>query len=513
MVDPMNRYQSVSTGSQNTVVAGRSLLVFITKVIGAALSFSIMTILARLFGPKIYGEFRLIHSAIAVISPLTVLGLDIGLTKFVAQARARGDRAALRTVLTTAGLVAGCLACVWAVIIYGLRIPIASAIFHKPYLAAGLGVGALLIVPLTLLNILKGVSNGCKQPHLWTANTLITVGGVFIAAMLGLAFTGQRSSVALIAAYTLANGIAAAILLKSLSLLGLPSLRRSHQPDDARIRGVFMRFSLTMCLVGLLGTVLGKIDTLMLGMFLSADMVGIYSVGFRLCVLSGIFVTSIGAIYTGVIAEMHMTNRMDAIRRLAASVAKWQSTLTFPLLAILMVFPSSILSVFGSRYREGAVCLCLLAIGRIFSILTAQCSPLLAMCGRERALFFNNAIMILLNVLLNILFIPRYGITGAALATMITRLIVAVLRVVEVRLFFGFFPFSRVLPLLFMFLMVMVTTYGARSLWNHALSAFIVAALCTVTCIYFSLRTRIQWRGNIIKQLLMQEDEEDMDVE
>jgi O-antigen/teichoic acid export membrane protein len=90
--------------------------------------------------------------------------------------------------------------------------------------------------------------------------------------------------------------------------------------------------------------------------------------------------------------------------------------LTWPLYLVMLVFPSPVLQVFGSDYTSGATALAVLCAAGLFNLATGNVTVLLLMSGYSLLNMLNAAGALTLNIVLNLLLIPRYGMTGAAIA-------------------------------------------------------------------------------------------------
>jgi len=72
--------------------------------------------------------------------------------------------------------------------------------------------------------------------------------------------------------------------------------------------------------------------------------------------------------------------------------------------------------LFGSSFTAGANALSILSLGQFVNALTGSVGYMLLMCGHEKSLRNTLIGAALLNVMLNVTLIPRYGIIGAAVA-------------------------------------------------------------------------------------------------
>ena len=76
--------------------------------------------------------------------------------------------------------------------------------------------------------------------------------------------------------------------------------------------------------------------------------------------------------------------------------------------------------MFGSDFVGAKTALTILAVGRLLDVSLGSSALILAMSGHQRIVAVTFAIVGLINVILNGLLIPRYGIEGAAVASSIS---------------------------------------------------------------------------------------------
>ena len=105
------------------------------------------------------------------------------------------------------------------------------------------------------------------------------------------------------------------------------------------------------------------------------------------------------------------------------------------------------MGIFGEEFRLGVLSFIILSAGRLVVAFSGAAGNLLQMCGKQ-VIFMNVAIIgSLINIILNFVLIPIYGINGSAMATMISIVIFNLLLVYYVKKEFGFYtfyiPFSK----------------------------------------------------------------------
>jgi O-antigen/teichoic acid export membrane protein len=75
---------------------------------------------------------------------------------------------------------------------------------------------------------------------------------------------------------------------------------------------------------------------------------------------------------------------------------------------------------FGSSYKSGTTALAILAFGQLINASFGSVGSLLNMTGNENDTLKGMVIAVVVNMVLNILLIPHFGIEGAAFSTVIS---------------------------------------------------------------------------------------------
>src|SRR5665647_2639492 len=159
----------------------------------------------------------------------------------------------------------------------------------------------------------------------------------------------------------------------------------------------------------------------MLGYFKSAEVVGVYSAVYPLVGFLSLIIGPMGFVYIPVISKLWGENRTELIGPIYQIATKWCFLLTFPIFALMFVYPESLLTrIYGAEYASGATVLRILALGFItnsyvgfnyHTIMASGDSDFLMKCSLTSAG---------MNVLLNFILVPQYGMIGAAIASSVS---------------------------------------------------------------------------------------------
>lgn len=165
-------------------------------------------------------------------------------------------------------------------------------------------------------------------------------------------------------------------------------------------------------------------DILVLGFFVSAEQVGIYKVAAAAAALLLFPVASMSSVYAPRVALGFSKGEIRAINADMKRLSTGVFLLVLPLLIVFLFFPDWPLRVlFSETYIDAAVVLSILVSGIAVRLILGPVGWALAMTGHEhwcmRILLLGAAI----NLILNLLLIPPFGVIGAALGTMVATII------------------------------------------------------------------------------------------
>ncbi len=123
-------------------------------------------------------------------------------------------------------------------------------------------------------------------------------------------------------------------------------------------------------------------------------------------------------------------------------VTRWILTLVIPVLILIILFSTKIMLLFGADFLQSSKALITLSIGTsIFAILGVS-STVLVVSGYQKLNLINALCATILNICLNIILIPKYGIIGAAWATLSSMTFIALARLIETWIFLKINPYS-----------------------------------------------------------------------
>jgi O-antigen/teichoic acid export membrane protein len=198
---------------------------------------------------------------------------------------------------------------------------------------------------------------------------------------------------------------------------GMRPISRRHQRRYGRY---LLKVGLPLAVSGLSIVIYTRIDQIMIGNYLGEHSVGLYSAAITLS-QGWIFVpiALITSMMPGVANARTLAEQEGRIRLLYLVVL----LLSMPVIVLLSLFPGPVVALmFGNSYRETATILALCSVTSLFSVMGTVSYRAIVLFGGYRFIAIKMPLAALTNVLMNLVLIPRYGIWGAAVSTLITRL-------------------------------------------------------------------------------------------
>lgn len=413
-------------------------IIFVGTLFDYGMRFVIGIVLARSLGSEQFGLYSLALTVATLAGGVALLGLVSALVRYISLFVSQGDAERVWGTLQIGIGLPMVLSVLMAIGVYAGAGPIAERLFHEPRLASLFRLVSLMIPLLTLLNVAAAATRGFKKMQYTAIAQHISRPAIKLVLLAMLVITGLTAAKAL-AAHVLSVLIASVMLLYFLN--SLFPLKRS--PRTARRDGwEIFKFTLPIYFSYLIRTFRKNIQTLFLGALHTIASVGVFTVVSQVNLVGTMFHDSIVTSSMPIVSELHGRGERERLAGFYQTMTKWTFTLNLPLFLIVLSFPGPILSVFGEDFVEGALALIILACGSLIDVGTGICGVVLNMTGHTPMSLLNTIVLSFLTVALNLLLIPRWGLTGAAVAAFASTGVVNLMRLLEVLFLLRLVPYN-----------------------------------------------------------------------
>lgn len=399
-------------------IAANTMIQGVGKLITASTTFVVVILVSRALGASGYGDFVKIFAVVEMFYLIADFGLNAIAVKYITQ---KEDQAKdIMSNLLSIRLI-GSVVLILVVAILSILLPYQNGQGFSPQVKL-----SILVASLTILTQAMFLSNNAFfQAILRYDKTVIaqTVGAIF---KLALIFLVTRSQVDIfILAWSLVAAELVMVTASFYQLIGklgwfLPKLIK-------QVTYLLIREAWPLGLSLVFTQIYFRIDTIILGIFRPSAEVGLYNLAYRffdLALVAPIFFTN--ALYP-VLIRQHQIGITNFIRSsLFASGVLLMSGVAAT--AGLIVFGPVVIGLFfGQEFLGSVGALVIFAWQLPVFYLTSLLMWMLIVLGRQRLLIFFYGSGAVLNVLLNLYFIPRYGYLAAAVITGFSELYILVL--------------------------------------------------------------------------------------
>jgi len=435
-----SRISQRRVSDQNIVSAAKGGgITFAGTVFAYGARFMIGILLARSLGAEQYGLYSLATTAVAVAAALALLGMESAMVRYVSLFVSRRDTAGLRGTLEVGLGLTTVTSLLTGIGMYALAGPIAERLFHEPALAPLLRLATLMVPFESLNSITAAATRGFKKMQYSAITQQVSRPLIKLVVLVVLAITVGLNAARTLAAQTFALVIACAMILYFLN--HLCSLRHPIQTARRDVKGM-LNFALPLYVTRLITMFRGNIQTVFLGALNTITSVGIFTVAAQVNRIGQMFHHSVVIASMPIVSELYGRRDREQMGRFYQTMARWTFTLNLPLFLVVLLFPTQILSVFGKSYVGGATALGLLAWANLATSATGIGGVMIDMTGRTRLKVVNAVVVSTLVVGLNALLIPRWGLTGAATAALVSAVTGNLLALLEVFALFRLLPYN-----------------------------------------------------------------------
>ena len=317
-------------------------------------------------------------------------------------------------------------------------------------LTIALAAGTVLVVSSgSLASILSSPTDGALASYLRLAGfalPLVTTGAIALGCLRGL---GSRYAYPVVDSMVKPTLRVAALLIvgwfyqqspqawalawfgpamiSSLLAIALLYGRLRRAPKGGRAEAPrwleFWRYSAPLALSDLAQVGVQWIDVLMVGVIVGTVATGIYT-GLARCIMVGeLVLVAVGLAVAPYLAALFGRGESEPATDTYAACTAVIVALGAPIFICYLAFPRTILTIFGSEFRTGADALMVLSLAMLVSLAAGPILMILTMAGRSGHVLAVTITALAVNVVGNLVLIPIFGLTGAALSWGISILI------------------------------------------------------------------------------------------
>lgn len=427
--------------SKEGIIQKQSISGVIWSYVGVGLGFLTTAVLfARWLKPEEIGLLRLMVSYSSILAMFASLGINTVTIKMFPQFRNQKVKHH------------GFLGLALIVVLVGFFVSTIVYILLKNALLADAEQKSSLfipffyaVIPLTLFTVLYGILDSYFRV-IFNAVKGIAYKEVYqrviIILIIILYFFQFISFKVFVLSYVFAFLIP--VLLFIISLIHQKKL--FLKPDFSFLDKGMKKEMMSVAIFGILGgfsaILVQSIDIIMINEFLGLSDTGVYTISFFFGTLILIPMRTMAKIGSVVISEAWQKKDLKTI-----SEVYTKSSLTLSVFGLLFFIGiwgniDNVFHLIGEQYRDGMYVILFIAMANLIDVSIGLSSSIIAVSRYYKWLTYLTIIFAGVVVTTNFMLIPAYGIIGAALATLISKLSLTLIKYIFIYIRFGIQPFS-----------------------------------------------------------------------
>jgi len=403
------------------IITGTST-VFLMHILGGASAYILRLFLARNLTLEEFGLFYAVLYFVGFLTIFRDLGFGPTLTKYIAEFSAKNDNKSIKSSVIIVLMIELLAGIVLASIVFLFSDQLSDFYFK----AAATDVLLVIVLSFVISSfvILQYVFQGLGKIKQYAIiepvrnffTLLVTV------SLIGFGIIGAAYG------YLIAS-VMISIIIFLMMLRVFPFFSIKAKISKELSKRIFL-FSLPVFFTGIGGTILVYTDNLVITYFLSLRDVGLYNAALPTSQLLWVLVGSITVALLPVVSYLHAKNDKNTLSKIIGLLVKFSFIATIPFVLIVMSFPDVVIKIlFGDGYVGAAPTLQVLALTSLFySTFSIMYTSILGV-GKPSINVKVISFIAVIDLILNIVFVPTMGIIGAAITTLVSYFIGTVISV------------------------------------------------------------------------------------
>lgn len=425
--------------------AKTSFFVFFAVIISKLLSYGFKISLARYFGPEVYGLYSLGLIIIGIFAGIGSLGLAEGLTRYLSQYYEKQDYLNANKLIKKAIILGFFVSILFAIIFYSAAELISINLFHNANLTYYLQIFAIALPFVIISNLLLATIRARQKIKTYSFLVNISQNAlklIFIFLLILVGFEQKAVPISYLFS-TIGLFILTLIFFKKLNKYRGQKYDKDSKPFSLQ---EVLLYSWPIALVSLLYGLLYWVDSLVIGYFGDASLIGTYNVAITIVSLFGIAPDLFINLLFPFVSGKLVGKKDEIIRDVSTQIVKWIFLVNIPLLFFIALFPETVIRIiFGSDFVSGSQALRILTISGMLTSFISIFTNLISAIGKTRVILFWFLTFTGVNFGLAVYLVPDYGLIGAATATAVSSILFFLASFTYVKKQYSFYPINRAL--------------------------------------------------------------------
>ena len=409
----------VQKSTQLDSLAKDAVVALFIKVAGLILIYVLQIFLARWMGKTEYGIYEYVIAWTLLLAIPAGLGLPRTTLRLISEYRVKQDWSSLRGILRGSWLLtllSACLVClITAIVIWSLNY------FRNFIYAIPLLVGLGLIALQALVQLQVETARAMNDIALAYTPSLIIWPILVLSG--GFIFREKNHFLTSLPMIGIATSMLFIVCLFQSFLLRQTVNNQIKPATPNYAYRQWITISLVLLLQRAFLIILDETDIIMVGSLIGPSAAGTYNVAAKTALWVTFILETMNIVVAPAFATLYTQGDIQGLQKVVSQVAVWIFLPSLSIGCILLIFTEPVLSIFGPDFIVASISLKILILGRLIDSFCGSVGALMVMTGHQNKalpVFGCSAIM---NLVLNAIAIPKFGIMGAAITTTFTMIV------------------------------------------------------------------------------------------
>jgi len=471
-------------------IGDRFKIEFIAKAISVVSGALVAIVLARILQPDSYGILFLALSILGTLNLFSKLGISKSGARYLSEYK-ETDQRQVPGIILTAFLYVTITSIIVGVSLFVTR-RLVSGVLNEPSLVPFLTIGILYIAFTTYTSYVRRILQGLEDIKPAAAVHAIESGSRLVFAV-GLVVLGFGALGAL-GGYILSSFVGAAVGCYYIYTRYIRDGAGLRLPGENLPRRI-AEYSLPLTATRSADVLDKRVDTILVGFFLNPAAVSFYVIGKQVAGFLQSPASALGFTVSPTYSSLQTEGNTDKAATMLEESITYILLLYIPAAAgLILVAEPMVRFVFGVEYIGATPVVQLLALYAVLHAVASLISNGLDYLGKAKVRAAIKITTSVSNAILNVILIPRIGVVGAAIATVVTFGIYIVANLYIMHLEFdlnGTYILGRLSKILIITVLMSLPVYGILSYTVSILT--LTTAVVAGVVVWAALSTTIGW--------------------
>lgn len=273
---------------------------------------------------------------------------------------------------------------------------------------------------------------------------------------------------------------------------------------DRKLRKEILNVGLFGIIIGYSNIIIQRVDTIMINSMIDLSATGIYSISLLFGGIVSLPSRSITRISTGVISDAWKSSDIETIRSVYFKSCLNQTIIGSLVFAGIWANIRNVFQILPAEYLSGKYVIFFFGLSAVITMMAGVSSSIINLSKHYRYnTYFTLAFGILI-VITNLIMIPAFGITGAAVASLVSNLVYHLMQGIFLWIKFRLFPYDfRILAVLLIAAAAYLLSLLLPDLSNFIIDIIVRSTLMTIVFGTLILALRISGDVNDVKNTLI----------